>query len=77
MFLELITIASPWNKVLRKRFLNIDIIGLIRTTGYSCSVNYSRKTLMWLVYREKKMGERYCTVVTDANIGCQNSLALV
>jgi len=65
VFLEAITIASACNKVLRKRFLKPDTIGLIPTGGYSDNVNYSRKSRIL----RKKMGERYCTVVTDANIG--------
>ena len=52
VFLEAITIASACNKVLSKRFLKPDTIGLIPTGGYSCNVNYSRKALMWLVYRD-------------------------
>jgi len=51
--LETITIASACNKLLRKRFLKPDTIGLIPTGGYSGNVNYSTKSLMWLVYREK------------------------
>jgi len=38
--------------VLRKRFLKPDTIGLIPTGGYSGNVNYSKKALMWLVYRD-------------------------
>ena len=53
VFLEAITIASSCNKVLRKQFLKPDTIGLIPTGGYSGSVSYSKKSLMWLVYRGK------------------------
>ena len=56
VFLEAITIASTCNKVLRKQFLKPDTIGLIPTGGYSGNVNYSKKSLMWLVYREKTDG---------------------
>ena len=78
-FLEAITIACACNKVLRKRFLKPDTIGLIPTGGYSCNVNYIKKALMWLVYREMIDGgdARYWTGVTDANTSCQNSPTLV
>jgi len=49
VFLEAITIASAYNKVLRKRFLKSDTIGFIPTGGYHGNVNYSKKSLMWLV----------------------------
>jgi len=52
VFLEAITFASACNKVLRKRFLKSDTVGLIPTGGYSGNVNSSKKALMWLVYRE-------------------------
>ena len=35
VFVESITIASACNKVMRKRFLKLDTIGLIPTGGYS------------------------------------------
>jgi len=53
IFLEAITIASACNMVLRKQFLKPDTIGLIPTGGYGGNINYSKKSLMWLVYREK------------------------
>jgi len=78
VFLEAITIASACNKVLRKQFLKPDTIGLIPTGGYSGNVNYSKKSLMWLVYRERQTGvARYCTGAMDASTGCQISLTLV
>jgi hypothetical protein len=43
VFLEAITIASVFNKVLRKKFLKPSTIGLIPTGGYSCNKNYRRK----------------------------------
>jgi len=77
-FLEVITIPSACNKILRKQFLKPDTIGLIPTGGYSGNVNYSKKSLMWLVYREKTDGAaRYYTGAMDASTGCQNSLTLV
>ena len=56
VILEAITIASECNKVLRKQFMKPDTIGLIPTGGYSGNVNYSKKSLMCLVYREKTDG---------------------
>src|SRR5215468_416837 len=53
VFLESITIASACNKVLRRLFLKPDTIGLIPPGGYTGNVNYSRKAVMWLIYREK------------------------
>jgi len=53
VFLEAITIASAYNKVLRKRFLKPDTIGLIQKGGSKTNVKYSKKDLMWLVYMEK------------------------
>ena len=55
---ESVTIASACNKVLRKLFLTPDTIGLKPTGGYSGNVNYSKKALMWLVYREQLDGCR-------------------
>ncbi len=56
VFQEYVTIASACNKVLRRLFLKPDTIGLIPTGGYSGNVNYNKKTLMWLVYREQLDG---------------------
>ena len=53
VFHETVTIASACNKVLRKLFLKPDTIGLIPAGGYKGNVNYSKKVLMWLVYREQ------------------------
>ena len=58
VFVEAVTIASACNKVLRKQFLKPDTIGLIPMGGYSGNVNYSKKALMWLVYREQADGCR-------------------
>jgi len=38
--------------VLRKLFLKPDTVGLTPTGGYSGNVNYSKRALIWLVYRE-------------------------
>jgi hypothetical protein len=56
VFQEFVTNASTCNKVLRKLFLKPDIIGLIPTGGNRGNVNYSRKAMMWLVYREQRDG---------------------
>ena len=58
VFHESVTIASACNQVLRKLFLKPDTIGLIHTGGYSGNVNYSKKAMMWLVYREQLDGCR-------------------
>ena len=50
VFLESCTIASACNKMLRKRFLKPETIGLIPAGGYSCNRNYSKKALMWLLH---------------------------
>ena len=63
MFLESIIIASAY-KVLRKRFLKPDTIGLIPSGWYSGNVNYSNKAMMWLVYRERTDG---CTILHARN----------
>jgi len=55
-FLESITIASACNKVLRKRFLQPDTLGLIPTGGYTCNKNCSKKAMMWLLYMEETEG---------------------
>ena len=46
VFLQSFTIVSARNKVLRKRFLKPDTIGLIPAGGSSCNNNYSKKALM-------------------------------
>ena len=56
VFLESLTIASACNKVLRKKFLKPDTIGLIPTGGYSLNQKYSKKALMWLVCMERTDG---------------------
>ena len=53
-----VTIAAACNKVLGKLFLKPGTIGLIPSGGYSGNVNYSKKALMWLVYREHLDGCR-------------------
>jgi len=50
VFVESITIAYACNKVLRKRFLKPDTIGLFPTGGYTCNNRYSKKALIWLLH---------------------------
>jgi hypothetical protein len=57
VFLQAVTIASECNKVLRKRFLKPETIGLIPAGDYSCN-KYSQKTLMWLIHMEEVDGCR-------------------
>jgi hypothetical protein len=64
VFIESITFGSACNKVLRRRFLKPDTIGLIPAGGYTGNVNYSKKAIMWLVYREKVDG---CTIMHGRN----------
>ena len=52
VFIESVTIALAFNKVLRKRILKRNAIGLIPSGRYSRNVNYTNKAIMWLVYRE-------------------------
>jgi len=56
VFLESITIASPCNKVLRKRFLQPDTPGLIPTGGYTCNKNYSNMAMMCPLQMEETNG---------------------
>jgi hypothetical protein len=56
VFLEALTIASACNKVLRKKFLKPDTIGLILPGGYSANRRYSKKALMWLLHMERMDG---------------------
>jgi len=55
-FVESITIASACNKMLRKRFLKPDAIGLIPKGRYSCNNRYSKKARMWLLHMEETEG---------------------
>jgi hypothetical protein len=56
VFVETITIASACNKVLRKRFLKPNTIGVIPAEGYTCNNNYSKKAMMWLLHMEQTDG---------------------
>ena len=46
VFLESVIRASACNKVMRKRFLKPNTIGLIPSGGYTGNVNYSNKTII-------------------------------
>jgi len=56
VFLEALTIASACNRVLRKKFLKPETIGLIRPGGYSANRRYSKKALMWFLHMERTDG---------------------
>jgi len=56
VFLESITIASACNKLLRKRFLQPDTIGLIPAGWYTCNNNYRKEALVWLLHMEETDG---------------------
>jgi hypothetical protein len=58
VFLESFTIASACNRVLRKRFLKPDTIGLIPAGGYTANQKYSKKALLWLLHMEQTDGCR-------------------
>jgi hypothetical protein len=64
VFLESVTIASACNKVLRRQFIKPDTIGLIPTGGYTGNMNYSKKTIMWLIYKEQ---EDKCKILHGRN----------
>jgi len=66
VFVEAITIASACKKVLRKRFLQPDTIGLIPTGECTCNNRYSKKALMWLLHMERR------TVATGVKTGSWN-----
>ena len=52
-------------KVLRKRFLKPETVGLIpKGGGYSCNQNYSEKALMWILHMEQTDG---CTIMHARN----------
>jgi len=50
---ESLTIAAVWNKVLGRKCLEPDTIGLIPTGGYICNNKYSRKAIMSLHQMEQ------------------------
>jgi len=56
VFLEALKIASACNKVLRKKFLKPETIGLIPPGGHSANRRYSKKALMWLLNMERTDG---------------------
>ena len=56
IFLDSISIDSVCNKILLKRFLQRDSIGLILNEGNACNNKYSKKALKWLMHMEKTDG---------------------
>jgi len=53
VFLEAVTIESACSKVLQKKFINPETIGLLTPGGYSANNRYSKKALMWLLHMEQ------------------------
>jgi hypothetical protein len=64
VFIESITIASACNIVLRRRYLKPDTLGLLPAGGYNGNMNYSNKSIMWLVYSQKVDA---CTIMHGRN----------
>ena len=64
VFQESITIASACNRVLRKRFLQPDTIGLILKGGYTANIKQRKRALIWLVHTERTDG---CTILHGRN----------
>ena len=58
VFLEALTLASACNKVLRKKCLKPETIGLIPPGGYITNRRYNKKVLMWLLHMERTDGCR-------------------
>ena len=56
VYLEALTIASACNKVLRKKFLKPETIGLIPPGGNSANRRYSKKALMWFLHMKRTDG---------------------
>jgi len=72
VFLESITIASACNKVLRKRFLKPDTIGLIPTGGYTSNNKFSKSPLCGWFIGKRQTVVRYYTAATGVSTDCQN-----
>jgi hypothetical protein len=53
VFLEAVTIACECNKMLCKKFLKPETIGLLPPGDYSANNRYNKKTLMWLLHMEQ------------------------
>jgi hypothetical protein len=58
VFVEAIIISSACNKLLRKRILKPDTIGIIPAGGYTGNVNYSKKAIMWLLRKGQTVGNK-------------------
>jgi len=72
VFLEALTIASACDKVLRKKILKPQTIGLIPPGGYNANRRCSKKALMCLLHMELRMGVTYSTQETGENLDLQN-----
>jgi hypothetical protein len=58
VFHESMTIASASNKVLKKKCLQPDRLGLIPVGGYTDNIKQSKKAIAWLLKEEKKRDQR-------------------
>jgi hypothetical protein len=56
VFLEAVTIVSTCNKVLRKKFLKSETLGLIPSGCYTANNRYSKKALMWFLEKKQTDG---------------------
>jgi hypothetical protein len=65
VFLESVKIASACNKVLRKKLLKPETIGLIPARGYTANNRYSKKALTWLLHK----GQKDCCQIQHARNG--------
>jgi len=72
VFFEVLTISWACNKVLRKKFLKPETIGLIPPGGYSANRRYSKKALMWLLHMERTDRCHIRHARKGANIDLQN-----
>ena len=72
IFLGSLTIASACNKVLCRKFFNMDTIGLIPTAGYTFNNKYSKKAMMWLLHIEKTDGVEIKHSRNRPSTGCPN-----
>jgi hypothetical protein len=67
MFIEAVKIASACNKVLRKKFLKPETIGLIPSGGYIANNTYRKKALCGFNKRSRRTVVIYNMLKTSAN----------
>ena len=53
-FLEGSTIASAYNRLYRKKFLQKNTIGIVPTQDYRRGDRHSQDAVSWLLYRERE-----------------------